>query len=119
MTDTESIHTPPDYQACPSHAGMLLRIAVREAERMLCPICAQEARKRVYAASRAEWQRRSGSGLAGPDGPCEAIQRQAGLTGLPLDRVPGIASEGGGMGLPIPSLGDEITTTTRILPCPS
>jgi hypothetical protein len=38
---------------------MLLPIAVREAERLLCPICAQERRQRVYAASRQAWLDRS------------------------------------------------------------
>ena len=92
MSETKLPRLPPDYQPCPLHAGMLLRIAVREAERMLCPICAQERRARGYAASKAAWLR---SAPSIPDGAPEAAQRQAVSIPSAPGLFPGIACEGG------------------------
>lgn len=40
------------FAPCPDHPAICLPVVVREAERFLCPCCAQERRQLTYAAQR-------------------------------------------------------------------
>jgi hypothetical protein len=66
MTACESI--PPTEanqvaEPCRFHAGVLLPVAQRPGEAILCPLCAQEARRRAYAGQLAAWHWRTGQTL--------------------------------------------------------